>query len=800
MKKIIAILFILSGQYTFAQKNAEEVLLNTFDKTTAIYQERIFCHLNKQIFLKGESLWLQAYVLRAADKMASVLTSNVIAEIVNKEGQVLSRKTFFAEGGVAPGQFDLKNIGPGSYFVRVYTNWMRNFGEAGYFTTPISILAEKPGKIEPKSAKPYFSVHVEGGHVLANLEQKFVVIAEQQEQQLLSGLIKDLSGKVLQRFEVDKGEIPSFYFTPQTGQSYLLELSLAGGKTTKVEIPAPSEGGIGIALNPFFTDKVNVVLSANTTMPQQKSYIVIVHAEGKMYKALKVKLSNAQTVFELKQEGLAKGINTLTVFTEQGSPITERAFFVRADQRKGKLNVDVHQVVSKDSVVLKLQSPDQANGIRYSLSILPAATLAWKDQQSLFSYSFLDGQLPDHSYPSSSLAVASTFADLNTIDRLLIALGGRKFNWQWTEALSANTFPHEFERGFSITGSRVDHQVKKDAGKSTVDLYSSENNLMLNSKVDALGRFSFSQLFLLDSTRISLSVGTGKKGGGALTAHQQWGLESKDIGKTNFPMVYPLSEEITKLNLGDLIRQTKSISLKEVKVVSEKKAPQRSAIYQKGINDDSFMIDENSVKRFNSLIDLLRTKFMLDINDMGGGDIQIKMRGGMLGLNPGGGVQSNNPVIVIDGMVVNDLNYLRDLNIFDLEEVAVNKTGINLLGPSGSNGAIFLKTRTSPIDFSQVRELDPSDQQVQWIIAKGYTEARPFSSALFTAGLSYNNQLNAIAPVFWESGSIQAEGQKQVGFKLLWPCKEMIVIIEGIGKDGRLYSERKQLSIPPYSK
>ncbi|MDR6785734.1 hypothetical protein ABIE26_004797 [Pedobacter africanus] len=796
MKKAGVVFLVLLANLAFGQKdakNGEEVLLKKFGKAEAVYQERIFCHLNKQVYLPGETLWMQAYVLNARDKSPSLLSSNVIAEITDKTGRSIARKLFFADGGAAPGQFELKGFAPGDYFVKVYTNWMRNFGKRYYFVQPISILPLKPAVDKPAMAAPAFSVHAEGGRLLANLEQKLVIISERPEQHIISGKIKTSSGNEVHRFVVNPGEIPSFYFTPVSGQSYTAELSLSDGRTLKTAIPVAADAGIGINVNPYFRDKIRVSLAGNTAQLQAQDYLILAHAAGKLHKALKVKLSAPQTTIELNRNELAPGVNTLTVFTAQGLPVTERAFFVPADTRKGKLDISLLPAKNRDSLQLQFRLPQNTGQLRYSLSVLPAATQAWKDQQSLYSFAFLDDQLAPHAYASAAMTSSGAFSDLNNIDQLLIAFGGRKFNWDWVAALSENPFKYEFERGLSIKGTLAGLQQKKDKGQ--VDLYSAENHLMLNSKADSLGRFTFERLFLLDSTKLSLTAGNSKGRNAALTATQLWSVEEESLQKKELPPAIHPDGSLTALNFGELIRPLKNVQLKEVNIVSAKKPAQRSGIYQKGINDDSFVIDESTVKRFNSLIDLLRGKFMLDINDMGAGDIQIKMRGGMLGLNAGGNVQSRNPVIVIDGMIVNDLNYLRDLNIFDLEEVAINKTGINLLGPSGSNGAIFIKTRTTPIDFSRVSELDSSDKTVQWIVARGYTEARKFSVPQYgPAANSMPHQ--AILPVFWETSQSSLESNKVLSFKLPFPCKDLILILEGIDQNGLLYSERKKIQIP----
>ena len=93
--------------------------------------ERIYLHTDKTDFATGDTLWFKAYLFDAAYLNASARSGLIYLEIVNDSNEVLQRFMVPVYIGRGFGQIDLdrKEMPPGNYSLRAYSNWMRNFGE-----------------------------------------------------------------------------------------------------------------------------------------------------------------------------------------------------------------------------------------------------------------------------------------------------------------------------------------------------------------------------------------------------------------------------------------------------------------------------------------------------------------------------------------------------------------------------------------------------------------------------------------------------------------------------------------------
>lgn len=794
MKKIVFIsLSFFISLTLFAQSPVESKLMNTFDSTENIYQENIYCHLNKNLFVLGEKLWFQAYTINKSNYLPSLITTNIIVDLINEKGEKVIEKIFYSTNGIAPGQIETAILPSGNYIFRAYSNWMKNFGEDSFFTKQIQIINDKVPI--PKSPQELnFSLHPEGGRLLADIEQKVVLTSNSRVEETLLCSIKDNKGESYQEFVISPDSIVQFFLLPEKGQSYYAEIRNTKGEKYKTSPLEVQESGLSVKVNALQSNKIKFSLEANHQEWLNKTYNIIVHSFAKMNKAFQVQLKKTAMSFDLTAEELNPGVNVITVFSEAGLPVTERMFFVSSPKTRERIGTaTIESTISSNQikVSIDIQNTTKEDAV-FSLSALPSSYQAFDKKTNLTSYFMLDSYLNPNIYHTIGLLKNSNYVNLKKIDDLLIATGNRKFNWEGVVQLSKQKFIHEFERGFNFAGNLIDFNYKKDFGKGSAILISQENGLLLNAPLDSLGRFNFENLYLIDSTYINISAEVHRG--------RNWNRKVKITGRNiksdttliNFKMLRTMSSSSTLQSIVDY--KMKGIVLEDVTVTKNKSELLKSKIFHKGINDDSFLVDENSVKKYSTLIELLRSKFMINVMDYGSDKIEISMRGGMMGLGADGSIKSNNPVLVLDGMVINDLNYLRDLDIYDIEEVAVNKTGMNLLGPIGANGAIFIQTRTTPLQYNQLNDMGKSNNFFQSLIAKGYTPPETFLSSDYIKQAPVE-MLNQLGSLYWESNIQTVKGKSVVSFTLPWACDEMTIFLEGMSKDGVLFSEERKIKI-----
>jgi hypothetical protein len=143
---IILLLFILilsctsitSGQ---EQNSFSEYITKKFtDYCRANPREEIFVHSDRSEYIAGEELWFNIYLI---DRQSNNLTAEskiASIEILNQENRPVAQKRILLDNGSGQGQITLPDtLSSGSYIIRAYTNYMKNFLPLNCFMNKIFI-------------------------------------------------------------------------------------------------------------------------------------------------------------------------------------------------------------------------------------------------------------------------------------------------------------------------------------------------------------------------------------------------------------------------------------------------------------------------------------------------------------------------------------------------------------------------------------------------------------------------------------------------------------------------------------
>ena len=101
--------------------------------------EKIYTQTDRPFYFPGETIWFKSYVV-GEKNMASTKSDVIVAELVSPKGNVIETKNLALTYGYAYGDFLIQeNWVGGVYNLKLYTNYMRNFGETSFFTKEITV-------------------------------------------------------------------------------------------------------------------------------------------------------------------------------------------------------------------------------------------------------------------------------------------------------------------------------------------------------------------------------------------------------------------------------------------------------------------------------------------------------------------------------------------------------------------------------------------------------------------------------------------------------------------------------------
>ncbi len=108
-------------------------------ETKKAFLEKIYTQTDRSFYFPGETIWFKSYIT-GTDHNISTLSDFMTAELISPKGVAVKKIRLSVENGYSYGDFHLDpNWVGGLYTLKVYTNWMRNFGETAFFTKKITV-------------------------------------------------------------------------------------------------------------------------------------------------------------------------------------------------------------------------------------------------------------------------------------------------------------------------------------------------------------------------------------------------------------------------------------------------------------------------------------------------------------------------------------------------------------------------------------------------------------------------------------------------------------------------------------
>lgn len=104
-------------------------------------QERILLIIDQDFYLAGETINFFAVTLDAGLQIPIAFSSIMYVELYDQDNKVIASKKVLFKDGEAINSIDLpRDITTGHYYIRAYTNYMKNFGPSVFFTKRLKIV------------------------------------------------------------------------------------------------------------------------------------------------------------------------------------------------------------------------------------------------------------------------------------------------------------------------------------------------------------------------------------------------------------------------------------------------------------------------------------------------------------------------------------------------------------------------------------------------------------------------------------------------------------------------------------
>ncbi|RVT74939.1 hypothetical protein EOD40_12255 [Flavobacterium sufflavum] len=683
------------------------VFLQAQDKKNISDIEKVYLHTDRSTYFIGEDLWYKAYNVRASNNLLFDNSNILYVELISADSKIIARNKTNLEMGLGYGDFQLKDslgVKPGTYQLRAYTNWNRNFGEDFVFKKNIEIIdvfelhdklkTLQKTPLETKIAKKEATISntfrvdffPEGGSLIENVASivGFKAIDNNGKPIDCKGEIYDSDNELVTAFESVHDGMGKLQMLPMEGKKYYAKIKASTGDELRQDLPNVLKQGYLLS---FRTIKGRNIVSINTNqatlqLNPNPLLTVVCKAKGISYLETTQTFSETTLSFELPKDKTPDGISQITLFDNNNKPQSERLIFIEKEQ-----DLDIQLLTDKPSyqpnekAIVSVSSKSKtgaAKSASFSLSVTDMnGQVEEKDFNSnICSYFLMESDIRGKVYHPGYYFDKTNPKRLEHLDNLLLTQGWRDFLWK-TIPKSDVKVSYKTEKGITISG-RV-KQVFADKplinNNITLALMSKKNRNIFSTVTDSIGRFQFENLMFSGKTNMYLNTRDEKgKFRGEIV------LDSIELA----PMAVLLKKEWV-----DLVGTTNSLAdnvlkkftafgvkpenvLKEVLIKSKNKFV-RPVFY--GVVDYSYIADKNT-KTLATIYDVLDKVPGVLVVDRAVSVLGARAMGVRDETPQGEPIPDKRPLILIDGSPMIDPSQLAWILPTEVEKIDVIQSSI----------------------------------------------------------------------------------------------------------------------------
>ncbi len=757
-------------------------ILAPFNDYTKIPREVAYVHLNKSIYLKGETLAFSAYVFDKNNKTLSNLTTNLYCTISDKNNVAIKQALIRVENGIASGQFFVDSLfTSGNYTFKAYTNWMRNFNERNFYSQSIEIIdTDLTSELKTKTISNVVDAQFlpEGGHIIANTENSIGVVFKDSLGfgiPLVEGKIVNDQGVEITTFKTNEFGIGKFSYIPKSDIVYKAQFNV-NNKNQEQTLGFAKPKGINLKLTDLGT-KIALTFNTNAaTLPElkTKAYTLTFH-DGKSIKAVNITFDESTQVSKVVDyDDLFKGMNVITLFDDHQNPILERLFF----KYDGFNFLKTGTITSKkdmDSINIQLPiiGANPSKFSSFSISVLPNGSKSYNQQHNIASYSLLQpyvkGFVENAAYYFTDIDRKKKYY----LDNLLLTQGWSSYDWDYLFTNVPKNL-YGFETGITINAT----VNRRNTGQFLVypTRKSKSNLLALDADEKTFQRTEF---FPYEDDK--LKIGEILKNGKVEkpSVYLQFNPSKIPAFNLNFEVLKPKGKTLMEYSDSETFKPAweKVEELDEVVITTEKEATRLEKLKKNSYgNIDIF--DDAKRQQFFDIASYLSAKgFRVTSN---GADLSI--------INTSSPTPNNRvPLVYLDQVLLSDFNILLNYQMNNVDYIIIDKNGFGE-GIRGSAGVIKIYTDPS---VSLYKLYGKSYQEFD--VPLTFSEKKRFYTPVYT---SYSSSFFRDFGVIGWISNVSLSSNGKLSFNVFDTQNSTIdLYIEGTTEDGSFMSELKTITI-----
>lgn len=786
MKLSVTLFFLLLFSHCYSQTNTPssnpDKIKNLIETYFKYDRENIHVQFNKDIYVTNEQIAFKGYVLSKNSNVPHANTTNVQLVIYDDQDKIVQKQLLYASGGTFSGEISLTNkFKSGTYHFHFYTNWMNNFNEDDSYTQTVEIInKDEPYSIksnEPNWKTVTATFFPEGGALIDSINNTVGVKltdCNQKGIEVKDIIILDSKSNEVSRFSTNNMGNGVFYFIPDNKETYSLKIETDNLKISQ-NLPAIKETGIIISYNNNLPKNIlAVAIKTNDKGLEShltEKYILLIHQNSKsIQKEFQFDKDETEKVLLFDKKYLSNGVNIIRLIDKNLNEVTQRLLYNYESEKQTTLLET--KAIANDSVLLTGKTNlAKAN---LSVSVLPENSSCIQYKKSILGTFYLNAYLEKPENNNYSYFDPNNNNRKQDMEALMINQTGSKYLWDniKNKPTKAN---FTFNKGVTISGTIDKGTVLK--GKNKISLISLKNSIFEDAEIDEKGSFKFENFFAQDSTVFLLQMVNEKN----IVKHIQMEARVRP-NESQFMLPLQFTKNLcpvevkpeSKLTFAKSPFDEDIVNLEGVIIQNTFKKEVLTHQSDMSMNADAYKIGEDD---FGSVLDFLSRK---------GFRTGIDPEENTVYIQNGRGVSNNSsPSVYMDNMMLFDFNLLFSLNLSEVDEIYIDKSGASDTSGSGEGTIkIFLKQGADSNKYFKAK-------YTSLIVTKGFARDIIFKNASFETQEEFFN----FGTLNW-TPTIKPKDNSNFELKLPKGAqKEIQVLVEGFSENGQLISKNQKVPV-----
>jgi CarboxypepD_reg-like domain len=494
------------------------------------FVEKLYLHFDRNHYSPGDDIWFKAYLANASTNKLISSDSLLHVELYTREAKLIANEIIRLKNGTGNGDFRLdEDLPVGIYFVRAYTNWMRNFGELCFFTRAIEIrntfLSEKRTKTVDTSENHKIDLQFmpEGGNLIQDVlsEVGFKAIDQKGHGCDIKGNVYSSANDSITSFKSSHLGMGKVSFIPKPGLTYYAAGKTADGSQFKVLLPLVKEMGYILHVTDVNENYFKVVTRTNLAGLKNKTYRTMYLSclsRNILCMAGKIPADTTINTIFIDKKNFPEGIACIRLFDSALQPQCERLFYVH---KKDSVNLNVsadrmeYPTQEKSAFTIEVTDFDH-NPVTAELSMAVTdvdSSSNDKFNSDICSSFLLESEIRGNIEQPGYYFDPEQADRFRSLDLLLLTQGWSNFIWkQLPDYYSSLYYPKE--TGIPVSG-RLRQTIRNKAIPAAVislALFDSIHvPLFQTATTDLEGKFVFSGLSFNGTRRLIVGAVDSKK-------------------------------------------------------------------------------------------------------------------------------------------------------------------------------------------------------------------------------------------------------------------------------------------------